>query len=609
MNEGLLNKIRNAPKTPGVYLMKDRDGGILYVGKSKDLRSRVNAYFSGTDSRCMIPFLVSRIHDIDFILTETEKESLILENHLIKKYRPKYNVDFRDDKAYFNIRIDSKDVYPRYQLVRRTQKDGAYYFGPYPSSAAAKETLRFLQTVFPLRACSDNELKRRTRPCVEYQIKRCCAPCVGMIDGESYRKLVMDSISFLEGREKKLIRRLKEKMDQAAEALNFEEAAALRDRMSAVQETIQKQVIASHVSKDQDIWGLHEEGGRMQVCILHVRGGKLLGKRSFPLDALPVPPEEMLSSLIRQYYDEKPSVPPWILVPMNLEDHLAIEEWLREKRGGRVRIYVPRRGSQFELLTMAVKNAAQALKADMNAKHDLSENLAVLKEAFRMAKIPARIECFDISHMSGRHPVASMVTFLDGKPWKKGYRHFKIRTVEGIDDYAMMYEVLKRRYLKDAPPPDLLVVDGGRGQLGVALSVLRDLGVRQQDVVGIAKERNEINPGGVSKEEDRFYLPGRKDPVYLTRKPRALGIMQHIRDEAHRFAVTFFRRTKGKEDFHSLLDDIPGIGKKRKKALLKAFGDLGRIKSATVDDISSVEGIGPKQGRIIYDFMQSSQKV
>ncbi|HPX55391.1 MAG TPA: excinuclease ABC subunit UvrC [Syntrophales bacterium] len=606
MNEGLFNKIQNAPRTPGVYLMKDKEGGVLYVGKSKDLRSRINAYFSGTDSRCMIPFLVSRIHDVDFILTETEKESLILENHLIKKYRPKYNVDFRDDKAYFHVRIDGKAVFPRYQLVRRPQKDGAYYFGPYPSSAAAKETLTFLQSIFPLRTCSDNELKNRKRPCVEYQIKRCCAPCLGMIDGESYRKLVMESIGFLEGREKKLIRRLKEKMDQAADALNFEEAAALRDRMAAVQETIEKQVVASRVSKDQDVWGLYEEGGRTQVCILHVRGGKLLGKRSFSLDAVPVPAEEMLSSLIRQYYDGKPSAPPWILLPMNLEDRLAIEEWLREKRGGRVRIYAPRRGSRFELLTMAVKNAAQALRADLNAKQDLSENLAVLKEEFHLAKMPARMECFDISHMSGRHPVASMVTFLDGKPWKKGYRHFKIRTVEGIDDYAMMYEVLKRRYTKGEPPPDLLVVDGGRGQLGVALSVLRDLGVREQDVVGIAKERNEFNPGGVSKEEDRFYLPGRKDPVYLTRKPRALGIMQHIRDEAHRFAVTFFRRTKGKEDFHSILDDIPGIGAKRKMALLRAFGDLGGIKSATVDAIAGVEGIGSRQARVIHDFLRSN---
>lgn len=606
MNEALIHKIRNAPKTSGVYLMKDKGGGVLYVGKSKDLKSRINAYFSGTDSRFMIPFLVSRIHDIDFIVTETEKESLILENHLIKKYHPKYNVDFRDDKAYFNIRIDSAAVFPKFQLVRKPQKDGAYYFGPYPSSAAAKETLRFLQPIFPLRTCSDNELKNRKRPCVEHQIKRCCAPCVGLIDGEAYMKLVTESVGFLEGKEKKLVRQLKTKMEQTAEDLNFEEAAALRDRIGAVLKTIEKQVIASAIVKDQDIWGMHEEGGRTQVCILNVRGGKLLGKRSFSFDTVPAPPDEMISSLIKQYYDDKSFVPRWILVPVNPEDKAVIEEWLREKRGGGVKLYAPQRGSQFELLNMAVKNAAQTLRSDLSVKNDLSENMAILKEELHLAKMPMRMACFDISHMSGSHPVASMVTFLDGKPWKKGYRHFKIRTVTGIDDYAMMYEALKRRYAKDDLHPDLLVVDGGKGQLGVALSVLKDLGIRDQDVIGIAKERNDFAPRGVAKEEDRFYLPGRKDPVYLTRKPRALGIMQHLRDEAHRFAITFFRRTKRKEDFRSLLDDIQGVGKKRKTALLTAFGDLEKIRAATVESLSRVDGIGVKQGKIIYDFLKSN---
>lgn len=608
MNEALRQKIDNAPRSAGVYLMKDNYGSVLYVGKSKDLKSRINAYFSGTDSRFMIPFLVSHIRDVDFIVTETEKESLILENHLIKKYRPKYNVDFRDDKAYFNIRIDGKAVFPKFQLVRKPQKDGAYYFGPYPSSAAAKETLRFLQPIFPLRTCSDNELRNRKRPCVEHQIKRCCAPCVGLISEEAYRKIVMDALGFLEGKEKKLMWQLKTKMEEAAEALKYEEAAALRDRIGAVEETIEKQVIASHIAKDQDVWGVHEEGGRTQVCILHVRGGKLLGKRSFALDTVPMAPDEMISSLIKQYYDDKSYLPEWILVAVKPEDQGVIEEWLCEKRGGRVRLYAPRRGTQLELLNMAKKNAAQGLKSDLDAKSDLHASLGVLKEELHLTKTPHRMACFDISHMSGSYPVASMVTFLDGKPWKKGYRHFKIRTVTGIDDYAMMHEVIKRRYAKDEQHPDLLVVDGGRGQLGVALSVLKDLGIRDQDVVGIAKERNDFAPKGVSKEEDRFYLPGRKDPVYLTRKPLALGIMQHLRDEAHRFAITFFRRTKGKEDFHSLLDDIPGVGKKRKIALLKAFGDLEKVKSATVEGISNVEGIGSKQGRVIFEFFHTNRQ-
>lgn len=605
INEALRLKIENAPRSSGVYIMKDSQDAVLYVGKSKDLKSRINAYFSGTDSRFMIPFLVSRIRDVDFIVTETEKESLILENQLIKKYRPRYNVDFRDDKAYFNIRIDAGSAFPKFQLVRKIQKDGAFYFGPYPSSAASKETLRFLQPIFPLRTCSDHELKTRTRPCVEYQIKRCCGPCASLIDTEAYRKLVMEGVSFLEGKEKKLLKQLRVKMNTAAEALNFEEAAILRDRILAVQKTIEKQLVVSNVAKDQDVWGVQEQSGRTQVCILNIRRGKLLGQRSLAVDTPSLTVEERVSSLIKQYYDDKADIPGWLIVPIIPEDQEVIEEWLSEKRGGRVKVFAPRRGSPSELLKMAEKNALQSLRSALAGQNDLEENLRVLQEVLHLRKIPRSMACFDISHMSGSHPVASMVTFQDGKPWKKGYRHFKIRTVQGIDDYAMMYEVLKRRFTETSDRPDLLVVDGGRGQLGIALSVLQDLGVTHQDVVGIAKERYDAAPRGVVKEEDRFYLAGRKDPVYLNRKPRALGIMQHLRDEAHRFAITFFRSTKTKKDFHSVLDDIPGVGKKRKIALLRAFGDVERIRSATAEAISQVAGIGTKQGQIIFQYFQT----
>ncbi|MBN1548093.1 MAG: excinuclease ABC subunit UvrC [Syntrophaceae bacterium] len=608
MDEALRQKIENAPRLPGVYLMKDRHGTVLYVGKSKELKSRINAYFSRTDARFMIPYLVAKINDIDYIVTKTEKESLILENQLIKKFRPRYNVDFRDDKAYFHIRIDRNAEFPKFQLVRRPERDGAYYFGPYPSSTAAKETLRFLQNIFPLRTCSDHELKNRERPCIEYQIKRCSGPCVGLIDEESYARLVQESVSFLEGRERKLVRQLKGKMERAAENLEFEEAAAIRDRIEAVRETVERQVIASHLAKDQDIWGVYEESDRIHVCILHVRGGKILGKRSLSLERIPGSRQEVISALIRQYYEDKSDVPQWILIPQNIEDQDVVAEWLRDKRGGRVRIYVPRRGSQFELLSMAVKNAEQAAKSDLAVRNDLSENLSILKTEFNLAKVPRVMECFDISHMSGSHPVASMVVFVDGKPRLKDYRHFKIRHVTGIDDYAMMYEVLRRRFAGDAPQPDLLVVDGGRGQLGVALSVLKDLGINDQAVVGIAKERYEIAHRGVSKEEDRFYIRGRKDPVYLTGKLRALGIMQHIRDEAHRFAISFFRRKKMKDDFQSILNEIPGIGEKRKMALLKAFGNVAKIKSAGLDAISRVGGIGPKQAGIILDYFDKEEK-
>jgi len=608
MNQNLKQKIDHAPRSAGVYLMKDSRGRVLYVGKSKDLKSRISAYFSGTDSRFMIPFLVSHIKDIDFIVTETEKESLILENQLIKRYRPKYNVDFRDDKAYFNIRIDAKATFPKFQLVRKPHRDGAFYFGPYPSSAAAKETLRFLQPIFPLRTCRDTELKNRIRPCMEYQIKRCCGPCVGLIDAEAYGRLVIEGVSFLEGKEKKLLRQLKKKMDTAAAALDFEAAVVLRDRIEAVKKTIEKQIVASHIAKDQDIWGLHDAEARNAVCVLHVRGGKILGKRSFCLETVPLNTEEKISSLIKQYYEENSYIPKWILIPVEPEDMKIIEEWLREKRGGPVKLHVPKRGNQWELLNMAAKNAAQALKSELAVRNDPEEPLRVIKEVLQLEKIPRSMACFDISHISGMYPVASMVTFVDGKPWRKGYRHFKIRTVTGIDDYAMMYEVLKRRLREKDNHFDLLVVDGGRGQLGIALSVLKDLGLIGRDVVGMAKERYESVPRSMAKEEDRFYLPGRKDAVRLTAEPRALGIMQHLRDEAHRFAVTFFRSTKTKTDFHSLLDNIPGVGKKRKITLLRAFGDIEKIQNASLESLCEAEGIGYKQAKIIHDYFMSKKE-
>ncbi len=605
MDEGLRIKIRNAPKTPGVYLMKDTKGDILYVGKSKDLKSRVHAYFSRTDGRFMIPFLVGRINDIDFIITKTEKEALLLENELIKKHRPRYNVELRDDKAYYHLRIDRDAAFPMFQLVRKPVKDGAFYFGPYPSSAAAKETMRFLQSVFPLRTCRDNELRNRTRPCVEYQIRRCCGPCVGLVDEKSYTRLVQESVNFLEGREKMLLRDLNRKMQRAAEALDFEEASVLRDRIAAVQKTIERQAIASSVAKDQDVWGIHEGDGRTHVCILLVRGGKVLGKRALSMNTVPMPSEEVCSALIRQYYDCKSEVPEWILIPGRLEDQDIIEQWLSEKKGHTVKLCVPRRGIRRNLMNMARENAGLIARTDTGGMDDPLQQLGILKEVFNLSKLPQRIECFDISHIGGSHPVAAMVTFCNGKPCKRDYRRFRLRSAEGIDDYAMMHEVLTRRYVKAGPRPELLVVDGGKGQLGVALSVLKDLGIRDQEVIGIAKKKNELGTKGLRKEEDRFYLPGRKDPVYLSGKPFVLGIMQHLRDEAHRFAVGFSRQRKNKEDFRSKLDDIRGIGRKRKKALLKALGSLENVKDAMIETLSRIEGIGRKRAELILEHLQS----
>jgi excinuclease ABC subunit C len=607
MNRELESRISSAPRTPGVYLMKDAAGKVLYVGKAKDLRSRIRAYFGGTDSRAMIPFLVSRISDIEFILTETEKEALILENNLIKEHRPRYNVYFRDDKAYFNIRADLNEPFPRFQLVRRPRKDGAKYFGPYPSSASARETLQFLQGLFPLRTCRNAELNARTRPCLEYQIKRCLAPCVGRINSEDYLRMVRDGIVFLEGREKKLLGELKGRMKGAAEEMNFEEAALLRDRIGAIERTLEKQRMVSRTLKDQDIFGLYREGPLIQVCVLLIRSGKILGSQPLPLLRFEGETGDMVSSLLVQYYDSAAEIPQEILVPTPLEDSEVIHEYLEEKRGKPLSLVVPRRGRGRELLRIAEQNAEHRLKMERKSFEDPAESLGLLRERLNLHRYPEKIEAFDISNISGRLAVASMVTFHDGQPWKPGYRRFRIRTVEGADDYAMMYEVLKRRYQTGENLPDLIVVDGGKGQLAVALSLLKDLAISGPDVIGLAKERTDSLEagGGVNKNEDRVYLPHKKEALYLSRWPAALFLLQRLRDEAHRFAVSYHRRLRTKNDFLSLLDEVPGVGDIRKKALLKYFGDLQKIKEATIDELAAAKGIGKDLGEKIFAFFHA----
>jgi excinuclease ABC subunit C len=653
MNSELDAKIANAPRSPGVYLMKGGEGEILYVGKARDLKARIRAYFARTDSRAMIPFLVSRVRDIEFIITGTEKEALILENNLIKEHRPRYNVDFRDDKAYFNIRIDPAESFARFQLVRRPKRDGARYFGPYPSSAAARETLRFLQTIFLLRSCRDRELKTRRRPCLEHEIGRCSAPCIGKIESESYQRLVKEGIAFLEGRERALIDELRDRMNAAAEALRYEEAAAIRDRIAAIEETLEKQRIVSLAGRNRDIFGLHRQDDLTQVSALFIRNGRMIGQKTFPLIRLRAESGEILSALLKRYYDGMTDIPDEVVVPQALEDSDVMAEWLSEKRGRGAAVVLPKRGEARALLGIAGRNAESAFRSARLAVDRPEATLPLIAEKLRLRNPPQRIECFDISNIGGKYAVGSMVTFMAGVPSRGGYRRFRIRTVSGADDYAMMYEVLKRRYEKRENLPDLIMVDGGKGQLGVALAALQDCGVAGVDVIGLAKERDERRPdasrpspavltsaggeqiesgGGTTvyrlsadarargkdgapvgrdrrmetpgKGEDRVYLPGRKDPVYLNRWPAALFLLQRIRDEAHRFAVTYHRKVKEKEDLKSLLDRIPGIGEARRKALLVFFGDVMRIRAASVSELQQVAGIGGGIARRIRIFLE-----
>lgn len=614
MNERLASKIDNAPRSPGVYLMRDRDGKAIYVGKALDLRSRVRSYFGGTDGRFMVPFLVSRIDDIEFIVTETEKEALILENNLIKAHRPRYNVDFRDDKAYFHIRIDPSDPFARFTLVRRPRKDGARYFGPYPSSAAAKETLRFLQPLFPLRTCRDQELRRRSRPCLEHDIGRCSAPCVGRIDAGIYQGLVRDALAFLEGREKTLLENLHSRMHAAAANLDFEAAAALRDRIVAIEATLEKQRIVSMSFRDRDAFGLYREGNLTQICAVHVRNGKLLGKRIFPLIRIGAASADVLSSLLKQYFDAETFIPEEIFLPEPVEDRSVIAQWLSERKGKRVAIRAPRKGEGRDIVELAAQNAENVFTTQRRHEQGPEETLALMVRKLELKNRPSRIECYDISNIGGQYATGSQVTFREGRPDKGGYRRFRIRTVEGSDDYAMMYELLRRRLEKKEELPDLIIVDGGKGQLGVALSVLRDLSISGVDVIGLAKEREGMAAGDNLRtsrkdtSEDRVYLPRKKEPLYPSRWPPILFLLQRIRDEAHRFALSYHRQVKGKNDLRSILDEIPGIGTVKKKALLARFGDIRRLRQASQEDLQQLEGIGPRLAGEIHAFFRKGDE-
>lgn len=594
-----------------MYLMKDAQGKVIYVGKSNELKGRIAQYFTGQDARPMAPFLMARVDDIDWIATATPKEALILENNLIKKYRPRYNVYFRDDKTYYHLSVDLSEEFPRLQLVRQRTNPKALYFGPYPSGLAAKEALRFVKKVFPLRSCSDRAFPLRSRPCLEYQIGRCLAPCKGVIDQAAYRKLIQEAVSFLQGRRRQLVVDLKKQMEEAADTLNFEEAARLRDRIAALEHVLEKQNVDGAGHEDQDVMGVFAEGEVYQVCILLIRDGKLLGSKSFAPVKTKADLPEILSSAIRQYY-EKTDPPEEILLPVELPDEALLADWLSDRKGGKVILGVPKRGTKKAVLNMAATNARELFALAGKKEDRKAEALGVLREKLSLSVVPRRMECFDMSNIGGQDAVGVMVAFQDGEPDKTGYRRFRIRTVKEPDDYAMMREVLTRRLSGGVPLPDLLVVDGGKGQLNVALSVLKDLNIKL-DVIGLAKEERfffaaKRGRGGDPKRlEDRVYLPHRKDAVHLSSFPAALAVLQRLRDEAHRFALTYHRKIKTKGDLRSILDDIPDIGPERKTMVLKHFKSIAQVRQASTDDLQKVPGIGKELAEKIYQAFRTAE--
>jgi len=594
----LKEKVASFPKRPGVYLIRDGEGEVLYVGKAKSLRTRVRSYLrDGGDGRPHIRLLMARARDVDYIITTTEKEALILENSLIKKHHPRYNVELRDDKTYLSLRLSAKEKFPKLTLVRRIKNDGAEYFGPYSSAGKLRETVDLLHKLFPLRQCSDREFTSRTRPCLYHTTRGCPAPCMELIDQAGYGALVDEIRLFLRGRKQKLIERLKSEMKRAAEDERFEEAATLRDRLLAVETTLLKQKAVTHKPVDRDAIGVVREGAEAQFVVLVIRSGVLIDSRAYYFKNLDEDDGEIVSEFIRRYYRENRIVPGEIVIGSDPgeEEREVLEQWLAEKREKKVNIILPKRGERLELLQMACENGEKLLAERRRSKVGYETALEELRQRLSLPAPPRRMECYDISNIQGKNPVGSMVTFLDGFPDKEHYRRFKIKTVEGADDFAMMREVLLRRFARDSGGweyPDLVVIDGGKGQLAAALAAMEERGAGQVPVIGLAKSRPIPGSEGL-KSPERIFLPGRMNPLTPSKNSSAIFLLQRIRDEAHRFAIEFYRKSHRKEAVSSALEKIPGVGPQKRKALIARFGSLKKVKGATHEELSNAEGIGP----------------
>lgn len=593
----LIEKAAAAPTGPGVYIFKDKRGKALYVGKAKNLRDRVRSYVRGGDGRYQVRFLMDRAADFETLVTVSETEALILENNLIKQYKPRYNIKLLDDKTYVSIKVTTRDPWPRILVTRKIERDGNLYLGPYASASGMRETLDVARKIFPLRTCSDAVFRNRSRPCLEYQIKRCLAPCVLEVDRAEYEKQLKGAVQLLEGKTESLVVDLRESMMRAADDERFEEAARLRDRIDAVSKVAEKQKVLVHGGGDRDVFGFYREGGFLEVQVLQVRAGKLVSNSSYRMEDFEFPDEEVLSALTGRYYETDRYIPEEVLLPAAFEGADALAEYLTGRRGAKVSVFAPQRGDKRRLVEMALENARQAF-ADRNDEALRRERmLEELRSKLGLASMPKRIECFDISHVSGESVVASLVSFDEGRPDKSAYRRFKLRGVQRNDDFAAMKEVLSRRLTRgktEGGLPDLLIVDGGRGQLAMAVEAVKELGIEGVEIASLAKDRvrGEFQDEAIEHTEERVFRPGRSNPIVLRRNSNALFLLQQMRDEAHRFAITFHRELRSRKRLRSVLDDIAGIGPSKRRALLSAFGSVKRLRAASLTEIASVQGIG-----------------
>jgi excinuclease ABC subunit C len=590
-------ELKKFPDLPGVYLMKNQEDKVLYVGKAKNLRTRVKQYFvPGRDGRLMVPYLTAQVETIDTVVVTSEKEALILENNLIKQHRPKYNALLKDDKTFFSLMINHKHQWPMIRVVRFKGKPpaGHLYFGPYAHGFAARQTLEFLRHLFPLRQCSDKELISRTRPCILYDLKRCIAPCVNKCTKEEYNHLVERVVQFLRGHDAAIIKELKEAMDEASQQLEFEKASRFHQMIQFIEKTLEKQKVEKAGLADSDVIALYREADRVALSQLIFREGKLLNshERFFRHNAQT--DAELLSSFIIQTYAEQELLPHEILLPIEIKEAEILSQLVSTNKKRKAELLFPKRGNKKELVAMAEANATARFMREKDEETEKEQVLITMEETFRLINYPEHIECFDNSNISGTEPVSAMVVFSDGEKDAKQYRKYKLRETAPSDDYGALKEVLYRRYKRAKEEdnlPDLIIIDGGKGHLNIARSVLWELDISTVDMISLAKEEGKHTKGMTAEQ---VFLPDESEPIRLKANSPLLFFLQRVRDEAHRFAITFQRERRRKKSLASALDFLPGIGPVKKQRLLKHFGSVKRILDANPEDWKAIKGITQK---------------
>lgn len=590
--DSLRRQALNVCEEPGVYLMRDDGGTVIYVGKAKSLRNRLKTYFTGGDGRYQIEYLLQRVVSFETIVTQTEEQAFLLERDLIGKYKPRYNIMLKDDKSYYSIRIDEQAEWPRLELVRKTQNDGATYFGPYAFGAELRNLLEIIRKVLPLRTCSDSVLYNRQRPCLEYQIKRCCAPCCLPVDREEYRDLLKQAVAILEGKTAGTIRDLTRRMDAAAEHLRFEEAAAWRDRIEALSSFNSSHSLVTFRGENRDIFGLARSGENAAICVLLVRNGRIAESKPFVMNDVRVSDDALLEAVIEQFYEGGREVPGEIIVPRELENSSLLEAGFKGRYGVSVSVVCPQRGSRARLLAMAELNAKHAFEGSLTKESQWDRVGTALVAALGLRQAPRRVECVDISNFQGSDTVGAIVSFFDGVAERSSYRKYNVEQQGSPNDFASMYEVVRRRLKRGSEEgtlPDLLVIDGGPGQLSMALQARDELGVGVE-VVALAKMRteSEVQSADISRKPERLYIPGKDEPLLLEEGEPMTRFLARIRDEVHRFVITFHRSKRAKRVFGSKLDSVSGVTPEMRGRLLRHFKTIEAIAEATGEDVARV---------------------